>query len=146
MELNLTTNELEQTWTSVERMFAVIVFTPQGEVMAANGIFLQAMGYTLAEIEGKHHRMFCSSEYVQSPAYAEFWTALARGESVHGTFRRLRKDGSEIFLYAEYAPLLDAEGRVVKVIKIAQNISRVAENLIRQLGMSEKLIGRLMTL
>ncbi len=90
--------------------------------------------------------MFCPSQYVQSPAYAEFWAALARGERTHGTFRRLRKDGSEIFLYAEYAPLFDAEGRVVKVIKIAQNISRVAENLIRQLGMSEKLIGRLMTL
>ena len=139
-------NELTQAWNSVERMFAVISFTPDGKIIEANNVFTDAMGYTLDEIRGQHHRMFCDEKLVQSDNYRAFWDALHRGEPQHGTFRRLRKDGSEIFLYAEYAPLLDEQGNVTKVVKVAQNVSRVAENLIRQLGMSEKLIGRLMTL
>jgi methyl-accepting chemotaxis protein len=143
---HLSADDLTQAWASVERMFAVILFNPAGEVLEANPIFLEAIGYGLDEIQGQHHRLFCEPKYAQSPAYADFWAALGQGERQHGTFRRIRKDGSEIFLYAEYAPLLDAQGQVVKVLKVAQNVSRVAENLIRQLGMSEKLIGRLMTL
>ena len=139
-------NELKQAWSSVERMFAVISFTPDGKVIEANNVFTDAMGYTLDEIRGQHHRMFCDEKLVQSDSYRAFWDALRRGETQHGTFRRLRKDGSEIFLYAEYAPLFDEQGQVTKVVKVAQNVSRVAENLIQQLGMSEKLIGRLMTL
>ncbi|MEW5972671.1 MAG: PAS domain-containing protein [Pseudomonadota bacterium] len=142
----LSNGELEQAWGSVERMFAVIVFDPKGNVINANPVFLEAMGYSREEIAGQHHRIFCDAKLVESDAYQAFWNALGSGERQHGTFRRLRKDGSEIFLYAEYAPLFDEQGQVVKVIKVAQNVSRVAENLIRQLGMSEKLIGRLMTL
>jgi len=138
--------ELKQAWNSVERMFAIIAFTPDGKVIEANSVFTDAMGYSLDEIQEQHHRMFCDDKLVQSDSYRAFWDALNRGENQHGTFRRLRKDGSEIFLYAEYAPLLDDQGQVLKVVKVAQNVSRVAENLIRQLGMSEKLIGRLMTL
>ena len=139
-------NEREQAWNSVERMFAVIVFTPEGNVLDANPVFLGAMGYSLDEVLGQHHRKFCDSKLTESAEYTAFWEALRRGESQHGTFRRLRKDGSEIFLYAEYAALVDEQGAVIKVVKVAQNVSRVAENLIRHLGMSEKLIGRLMTL
>ena len=139
-------NQLKQAWNSVERMFAVINFTPDGNVIEANSVFTDAMGYAPDEIQGQHHRMFCDDSLVQSDAYQAFWEALNRGETQHGTFRRLRKDGSEIFLYAEYAPLFDDQGQVTKVVKVAQNVSRVAENLIQQLGMSEKLIGRLMTL
>lgn len=138
--------EREQAWNSVERMFAVITFTPDGIVTDANSVFLDAMGYTHDQVAGQHHRTFCDSKLVESSEYRVFWDALRSGKSQHGTFRRLRKDGSEIFLYAEYAPLLNEQGQVTKVIKVAQNVSRVAENLIRQLGMSEKLIGRLMTL
>ncbi len=138
--------QLTQAWNSVERMFAVITFTPQGEVIEANEVFEKAMGYSLDEIRGQHHRMFCDEKLTASPAYQAFWQSLAQGENQHGTFRRLRKDGSEIFLYAEYAPILNEHGQVCKVVKVAQNVSRVAENLIRQLGMSEKLIGRLMTM
>lgn len=139
-------NELTQAWTSVERMFAVIVFDPQGNVIDANPVFLEAMGYSMEEIAGQHHRIFCDAKWAASDDYQMFWNALLRGERLHGTFRRLRKDGSEIFLYAEYAPLFNEQGQVVKVVKVAQNVSRVAENLIQHLGMSEKLIGRLMTL
>jgi len=142
----LTNGQLEQAWESVERMFAVIVFDADGHILDTNEIFLDAMGYTRQEVQGQHHRIFCDEKLVASEGYRAFWDALGRGERQHGTFRRLRKDGSEIFLYAEYAPILDDQGHVVKVVKVAQNVSRVAENLIRQLGMSEKLIGRLMTL
>lgn len=142
----LNNHELDQAWISVERMFAVIVFDQTGHILEANPVFLSAMGYAPEEVIGQHHRMLCAEKYVASVEYAQFWTALAQGERKHGTFKRLRKDGSELFLYAEYAPLLDEQGQVVKVIKVAQNVSRVAENLIQQLGMSEKLIGRLMTL
>ncbi|MFN3786372.1 MAG: PAS domain-containing protein [Thiothrix sp.] len=142
----LSESEVTQAWQSVERMFAVIVFDSQGYILDANSIFLEVMGYGRAELLGQHHRLFCEEKLIKSSAYQAFWEALAAGERQHGTFRRLHKNGQEIFLYAEYAPLYDAQGRVVKVVKVAQNISHVAENLIRQLGMSEKLIGRLLTL
>lgn len=144
--IQLSAGELTQAWQSVERMFAVIIFDPNGYILEANPLFLEVMGYSHAELHGQHHRLFCEAKLVQSPAYQQFWQALVAGERQHGTFRRLRKNGQEIFLYAEYAPLYNDQGQVIKVVKVAQNISRVADNLIRQLGMSEKLIGRLMTL
>ena len=137
---------LQQAIDSVERMFAVIVFTPQGIVVDANPIFLDALGYQKADIVGQHHRIFCDEATVSSSGYKDFWDSLAGGAANSGTFHRLRKDGSSIYLYAEYAALKNPDGEVSLVIKIAQNISSMAQNLSAELGMSEKLLMRFLTL
>lgn len=139
--------ELIQAWESVERMFAVVTFDPQGHILDANTLFLDTMGYSnKEELLGKHHRLFCSETYVASNDYLEFWAKLSTGEKVSGAFRRARKDGNEIYLYAEYAPIRDELGQIIKVLKVAQNISRIAEGMARQLGINPKLADRLMSM
>jgi methyl-accepting chemotaxis protein len=147
MEISLVQSEVMQAWESVERMFAVITFDPKGHIIDANALFLATMGYEdKGSVLGSHHRMFCTEAYSASAEYVEFWRKLSSGERVSGAFRRVRKDGSEIFLYAEYAPIRDDEGQVIKVLKVAQNISRIAEGMGRQLGINPKLADRLMSL
>ena len=147
MNISQTPAELMQAWDSVKRMFAVITFGPTGYVLDVNDLFLSTMGFQdKAEVLGQHHRLFCKEAYVNSADYTEFWRKLAAGERVSGAFRRVRHDGSEIYLYAEYAPIRDEAGNVIKVLKVAQNVSCIAEGVARQLGINAKLADRLMTL
>lgn len=139
--------ELIQAWESVERMFAVVTFDPQGHILDLNPLFLTTMGYShKQELVGQHHRVFCSQTYAASQDYLDFWMKLAAGERVSGAFRRVLKEGNEIFLYAEYAPIRDESGQVIKVLKVAQNVSRIAEGMARQLGINPKLADRLMSM
>ncbi|WP_027488543.1 methyl-accepting chemotaxis protein [Allorhizobium undicola] len=108
---------------ALSRAQAIIEFSPQGEILTANENFLKALGYSLAEITGKHHRIFCDRDYVASPDYADFWNRLRAGEFFSNEFTRLAKDGSPIYIQATYNPILDEEGRVVKVVKFATDVS-----------------------
>ncbi|KUM01664.1 PAS domain-containing methyl-accepting chemotaxis protein [Chromobacterium subtsugae] len=108
---------------AIERSMAVIEFSPAGEIVHANDNFLRAMGYRGDELIGQHHRIFCPAGYANSPAYAAFWQKLARGECQSGHFLRLRKDGGEVWLEANYTPILDADGKVSGVIKVATDIT-----------------------
>lgn len=147
INISLNQSELVQAWESVERMFAVITFDPHGHILDVNPLFLSTMGYSDKDaIVGQHHRIFCQEVYAASADYAEFWRRLSAGERVSGAFRRVRHDGSEIFLYAEYAPICDEAGEIIKVLKVAQNVSRIAEGVARQLGINAKLADRLMSL
>ena len=102
---------------------AMISFLPDGTILHANDVFLTAMGYTAAEVEGRHHRMFCRHDYVSSSEYADFWKRLAAGEPHTDEFERIQKDGSSIWIYATYAAVRDPSNAVVKVVKIAQDIT-----------------------
>ena len=108
---------------AIDRSQAVIEFTPEGTVLRANANFLQAVGYTLDEIQGRHHRMFVDPEYARSAEYAAFWQKLGRGEFHTGEYRRLRKDGSEIWIQASYNPVFDPAGRPCKIVKYATDIT-----------------------
>ena len=103
---------------------AVIRFTPDGTILEANANFLGAMGYTLEEIKGKHHRMFVEESYAASLAYREFWRALAAGDYQSAQFRRLGKGGKEIWIEASYNPIRDKHGKVLYVVKYATDISQ----------------------
>lgn len=92
-------------------------------ILAANDNFLRAVGYTLAEIRGKHHRMFVDPVQRESPEYRSFWARLARGEFDSGEYKRLAKGGREIRLQATYNPIFDSRGRRFKVVKYASDIT-----------------------
>ncbi|EEX37312.1 methyl-accepting chemotaxis sensory transducer with Pas/Pac sensor [Vibrio metschnikovii] len=102
---------------------AYIEFTPRGEVLFANKLFLQVTGYGLEEIKGHHHRMFCAKKLSDSPAYSTFWQQLAQGQSQSGTFSRLTKSGQEIWIEATYNPIFDDQGKIVRVTKFASDIT-----------------------
>ncbi|MEM1305844.1 MAG: PAS domain S-box protein, partial [Planctomycetota bacterium] len=105
------------------RFQAMIEFTPDGTILTANDNFLAATGYTLDEVRGKHHRIFMDPAEAATPEYAEFWASLAAGEGSSREFRRLKKSGEALWINATYAPVLDESGRVVKVVKIAVDVT-----------------------
>lgn len=106
-----------------DRSQAVIEFQPDGTILEANEMFLSTVQYSLAEIQGKHHRMFMMPEDASSASYQNFWPQLAAGEFLQGEFRRVRKDGSEIWLLGAYNPVFDVTGEVTKVIKSVSDIT-----------------------
>lgn len=108
---------------ALNRSQAVIEFDPIGRIIKANDIFLDVMGYSMDEIRGLHHSMFCEPESMKSSEYIQFWKRLGRGEFDSGEYRRFGKGGKELWLQATYNPILDAEGRVMKVIKFATDIT-----------------------
>jgi len=108
---------------AIERSMAVIEFAPDGQVLRANDNFLRTMGYTAAQMAGQHHRLFCSAEYVASPAYAEFWQRLGRGEYFSGEYARVARDGRQVWLEATYNPVFSPDGKVAKVVKFAADIT-----------------------
>jgi len=108
---------------AINRSQAVIEFEVDGTIIHANDNFLGAVGYSLNEIQGKHHRMFCEPSYVASPAYAEFWKKLARGEFESQEYLRVTKSGKQIWIQASYNPVFDAQGKTVRVVKFATDIT-----------------------
>ncbi|MDC7684218.1 PAS domain-containing methyl-accepting chemotaxis protein [Asticcacaulis sp. BYS171W] len=102
---------------------AVIEFTPNGDILTANDNFLKATGYSLSEIAGRHHSLFCDPAYAQSEAYRRFWADLAHGEFAAGVYKRFGRDGSPIWLQATYNPIRDKSGKVIKVVKFAADIT-----------------------
>lgn len=102
---------------------AVIEFDLDGRVISANRNFLDALGYRLEEIEGRHHRLFVDAAERETPAYRRFWQALGRGEFQAGQYRRIGKGGRDVWIQACYNPILDMNGRPFKVVKFATDIT-----------------------
>ena len=115
--------EHENLIGALVRSTAVIEFDLNGNVLSANDRFLQGMGYSLAQIKGKHHRMFCDSGEANSPEYQNFWRRLNNGEFVAGRFKRIDAHGREVWLEASYNPVLDANEKLYKVVKFATVIT-----------------------
>ncbi|MEE7506419.1 PAS domain S-box protein [Methylobacterium sp. C33D] len=108
---------------AIDKVQAVIAFDLDGTVIAVNDNFLAAMGYSRAEVIGQHHSLFVEPAYRESEAYRAFWAALRNGTYQAAQFRRIGKDGREVWIQASYNPILDAAGRPYKVVKFATDIS-----------------------
>ena len=111
------------TLTSLSDSIAMIEFTPEGTILSANALFLDRMGYTLAEIDGQHHSLFCTPDQLQSNDYSDFWLRLNRGESFSDKFLRVAKNSRPVWLEASYVPVQDRHGRVFKIVKLATDIT-----------------------
>lgn len=114
--------EANAKWAAISRSMAMIEFTAEGIVLDANDNFCSAMGYSVDEVRGKHHRIFCEEAFYRSEDYARLWRDLARGEPVSGTFLRLNKSGKEVWLEASYMPVCGPDRHVRSVIKVATEI------------------------
>ncbi len=108
---------------ALDKSMAIVEFSPDGTVLRANDNFLQILGYTAVEIHGQHHRTFCDPQQVQDPEYAEFWRELKRGQFKAGQYKRHTRSGAYVWLEASYNPVLDSTGEVVKIVKIASDIT-----------------------
>lgn len=108
---------------AINKSQAVIEFNLDGTIRHANNNFLGAIGYSLDEIKGKHHRMFVGEEYAASKEYEDFWASLARGEYQAGEYKRYGNGGKEIWIQASYNPIFDPDGQPFKVVKYATDIT-----------------------
>ncbi len=108
---------------ALSRAQAVIEFTPDGKILDANDNFLKTLGYSLQEIKGEHHSMFCAPELSGSKEYVEFWRKLRNGAFQSDQFMRVAKSGQKVWIQASYVPVFDMTGKVFKVVKYATNIT-----------------------
>jgi len=108
---------------AIGRAQAVIAFEMNGTIVTANENFLRVMGYTLAEIQGKHHSMFVEQAERDSAAYREFWARLNRGENQSAEYKRVGKGGKEVWIIASYNPVLDEKGKPFRVVKFATDVT-----------------------
>jgi len=130
-ELQDKVSELEGRLAAIGRSQAVIEFNLDGTIISANENLLLTMGYAMDELRGAHHRTFMDPVEAASAEYAAFWRALNEGQFVAQKFRRLAKGGREVWLQASYNPIFGADGRVVRVIKLAVDITREEQDTIR---------------
>lgn len=112
---------------AIDKSQAVIEFTPDGTILNANRNFLDTLGYSIDEIRGKHHRMFCDAEYANSPEYQNFWTKLGRGEFDAGEYKRIGNNGKVVYINASYNPIFNLDGEVYKVVKYATDLTKEKE-------------------
>ena len=122
-EAKLQNAEFEGKVNAISRAQAVIEFTPKGEIITANDAFLQTIGYGLDEIRGKHHSLFVEPSYAQGAEYLDFWRKLNAGEFIASEFKRFGKNGREVWINASYNPIFDLNGRVVKIVKFATDVT-----------------------
>jgi methyl-accepting chemotaxis protein len=122
--LSRTNIDTEAKLAALDKSQAVIEFNLDGIILAANNNFLNAVGYTLEEIQGKHHRMFVEPAFRDSPDYAEFWRKLKAGEYQAAQYKRLGKGGREIWIEASYNPLLGRDGKPYRIVKFATDITK----------------------
>lgn len=124
------------TLRSLQNAVACIEFKPDGTILSANSLFMSVMGYSLKEIVGQHHRIFCAPGWLGSTEYACFWQRLGKGESFSDKFMRLTKSGTPVWLEAHYIPVKDRQGRVVKIVKLASDITSHVEDALEQRAMT----------
>jgi PAS domain S-box-containing protein len=127
-ELKKKEAEIRNRMNAINKSNAVIEFDLSGNIMYANQLFLETMGYSsVSEIVGKHHRIFIEDEYEKSSEYVDFWKKLESGVFFSGEIVRVRKNGSLIYLQATYNPIIDTDGKVYRVMKIATDITHTID-------------------
>lgn len=122
-------NDLEAQLAAIGKSQGVIEFDLDGTVLRANENFLDAMGYRDHEVVGKHHRLFVDPALHETPEYRAFWHKLGQGAYDAGQYRRIGKNGREVWIQASYNPVLDENGRAFKVIKVASDVTQRARDM-----------------
>ncbi len=126
--------EAQATLAALDRSLAVIEFEPDGTIVRANDNFLKTMGYAPDDVKGRHHGMFVEAGYRDSAEYREFWESLRRGEHKRAQFRRIGKDGREVWIEATYNPVLGRNGTPFKIVKFATDASAAKSEYADLLG------------
>ena len=140
-----TDNSAQVTLDALTRSLAIIEFGMDGTILQANPNFLSVVGYDLAAVEGKHHRIFVEDEIANSPDYAELWAKLRAGEFVSGEFLRRARSGAKVWLEATYNPIPGLDGKPFKVVKFASDITAKKNETSRLLRMIDEMPVAVMT-
>jgi methyl-accepting chemotaxis protein len=117
-------NQLQYLINAIDRSMATIEFDLDGYIIKANENFLNSVGYTFNDLKGQHHGIFCDPSYKESQEYKDFWRNLNTGEFVSGRFKRIKKNKDTLWLEASYNPVFDDDGKLLKIIKFASDITK----------------------
>lgn len=128
-ELKLAHTDSRFLVKALQESLATIEFNPNGTIITANDLFLSAVGYSLEQVVGKHHKIFCKDTYVNSKEYTDFWKSLNKGKMKSGTFERQKANGEMLWLEATYFPIKNDAGEVIKVFKIASDVTKTVTDL-----------------
>jgi len=120
----LEVNKHQAIINALDKSQGTIEFNMDGTIITANDNFLNALGYSLEEVKGKHHRIFCEESYINSQEYKAFWEKLNRGKFDSGEYKRIGKNGREVYIQATYNPIFDVKGKPVQVLKIATDVTK----------------------
>ncbi len=131
---------------AINSSFAFIEFDTKGNILNANDNFLKTLGYSLEEIKDRHHQIFVDKEFALSSDYQRMWSDLERGIAQNGLFKRVAKDGSEIWIQAVYSPVKDEMGRITKIVKIATDVTAATKASIAVQNASNEMIRVLKSL
>jgi len=108
---------------AIGRSLAIVEFQPNGTIIAANENYCRFLGYEPTEIKGKRHSLFVDPDTANGAEYQEFWARLGRGESAAGEYKRVGKNGKEVWIRAFYSPVVGASGKLLKVVKVASDVT-----------------------
>lgn len=128
--LSFLSGKAGQLVRALDSSMAIIEFDPTGSVLKANKNFCDLMGYSEAELIGKHHQIFVDAGYAKSSAYVAFWETLRGGDFQISDFKRISKSGKEIYIRGNYNPIKDRSGKVVRIVKVASDITQSKLNAI----------------
>jgi methyl-accepting chemotaxis protein len=131
--------------TAINRLQAVAHFDLSGNIQHANANFLNALGYRLEEVKGQHHYMFVEEAFAVSPEYKAFWERLGRGEHFSAVYQRVGKGGRNVWLQASYNPISNGNGQLIKVVKIATDITASMEARARAIDATEQTLSNVRT-
>ncbi|QID19826.1 PAS domain S-box protein [Nitrogeniibacter mangrovi] len=122
---DVTTARLDQgKFDAIDRARAILEFDPEGKILEANENLLTILGYRRNELIGRHHRVLVDPAYAETAEYAAFWAQLGRGELAVGQYKRIAKNGDEVWFQSNYNPIIDATGRVIRVVTYATDVTR----------------------
>lgn len=130
-ELQATQEEMQRgqmestaTLEAVNQTYLVVEFDSEGNVVKANDNFLKAMGYSVDDVQGEHHKMFVPKDDRNSETYKSFWRDLGNGKSKSGEYKRINKKGEEVWIFGSYMPVKNSSGQVQRILKIAMDITK----------------------
>ncbi len=126
---------------AIDRSMAQIEFALDGTILEANSNFLATFGYSGHDVIGKHHSMLCESSLTNSPEYADFWRKLGQGQFFQGRFKRVSRAGKPVWLQATYSPVFDLQGKPVRVVKFASDVTAEVERLQAQADKADAAIS-----
>ncbi len=129
-----TSRDIKAKYDAIDRSHTIAEYALDGTILKANDSFLRGMGFTAAEIVGRHHSILVPPDERDSDAYRTLWARLARGEPQAAAFRRIAKDGHEVWVRVSYDPVLDRAGRPVKVLGIATDITPMKQRSVDYKG------------
>ena len=123
-EMTKLSNEQAGKMKAIDKAMATIEFNLDGTIITANENFLSASGYSISEVSGQHHKIFCDKSYVKTDDYKMFWQELGRGVAKSGQFQRYTKSGAVLWLEATYSPIYGPDGKLYKIVKFASDITQ----------------------